>query len=894
MARGVPHCARMRLAFLVVVVACGASPVGHNTPPKWVEDTSVLAAAPSVKPPAFRLPGDVRPVRYDLDLTIIPSNAKGTGKVHIAARVVKATSVVWVHAQDLAIGAATIDGAPAKVVQHEDFLGLVAGKPLEPGEHALDIAFTTPIDKERSRGLYSVKEDGDDEYAYTFFEPVDARRAFPCFDEPEYKVPWKLTFHVKQGHHALANAAVIKETAEGDGMKRVELAESKPLPSYLVAYIVGPFELVDGGVAGRIKTPVRFAIPKGRAGELGWAKQVTPKVIAELENYFDMDYPYGKLDVAVVPRFWGTMEHPGLVAMGQPLTLIRPEQETRERKQRYANILAHELAHYWFGDLVTMKWWDDTWLNEALGEWLDMIITQATEPAWRFRDGRAPYAAWAMENDETLSTQTIRRPVTTQAQIESSFDAAITYAKGSAVLRMFESYVGEDKWRGFIRAYMRKYAGGTASAEDFLGMASTALGASVEAGLRSFLEQPGVPRVSVKCEGTKLTLSQTRALPAGTVDPKPKLWKFPVCMRFGEAARANQRCVFLEGAETTVDVDKCPAWTLPNADGIGYYRSVLDPATATQLLSPSPLAKLVKPTPSEKLMILADQRAALARDELTIDKLLALFPLVAADPDDKIANASFEPPIRADVLDDADAARAQRYGVKTYGKTARQLGWTRAKGDSDERHERRRNALAAVAAHDPVLAKQAEGLFDTWLAKRTGIADDLVSTVLALVVERGGAARFDQIVAETKKPRDRIELTRLLTALGATRDPVLAKRAFELVRSKDLDLRDSQPLLRGLLSTREVRMQTFELVEKHLDELLARMRDDEASWFLTALASSPCDSTLRARVAALVTPRAARVGGATAPVERGLEQSDQCIAAMTRQLPALKKFLSAY
>ncbi len=885
----------MRLVVLVVVVACSASPGGQGTPPKWVEDTTVLSAGPSVTPPPFRLPGDVRPVRYDLDLTIIPSKAKATGKVHVAARVVKRTDVVWLHAQELAIGTATIDGAPAKVIQHEDFLGLVATNPLEPGDHALDIAFTTPIDKERSRGLYSVKEAGDDEYAYTFFEPVDARRAFPCFDEPEYKVPWKLTFHVKQDHHALANAAVIKETDEGNGMKRVELAESKPLPSYLVAYIVGPFELVDGGVAGRIKTPVRFAIPKGRAGELGWAKQITPKVVAELENYFDMDYPYGKLDVAVVPRFWGTMEHPGLVAMGQPLTLIRPDQETRERKQRYANILAHELGHYWFGDLVTMMWWDDTWLNEALGEWMDMIITQATEPAWRYRDARAPYAAWAMESDETLSTQAIRRPVTTQAEIESSFDAATIYAKGSAVFRMFESYVGVEKWRGFIRDYMKRYAWGTANAEDFLGMARAALGANIEAGLRSFLEQPGVPRVSTTCEGNTLTISQTRALPEGTVDPKPKLWRFPVCMRFGDAGRVNQRCVFVETAATRVEVDRCPTWTLPNADGIGYYRSVLDPATATQLLTPtSALARLVKPTPSEKLMTLADQRAALARAELTIDKVLPMFPLVAADPDDKVANAWLEPPIRIDVLDDADVARAERFLVKTYGKVARQLGWLRAKGDSDERHERRRIALAAVAAKDPVLAKQAEVLFETWLAKRTGIADDLVPLVLALVVERGGAVRFDQVLAETKKPRDRIELTRLLTALGATRDPVLARRAFELVRSKDLDLRDSQPLLERLLATREVRMQTFGLVEQHIDELLGRMRNDEASWFLTALAGAPCDPALRARVTVLVTPRAAKVGGAKAPVERGLEQADQCIAAMTRQLPALKKFLAAY
>jgi len=885
----------MRSLLLVALVGYGAPAVTPSTP-SWVEDTSVLAPPPPLVPPAFRLPGDVRPTHYELDLGIVPAAPTARGKVHIAARVVRPTSVVWLHAEELGIASAAIDGAPVPTTQHGAFLGLVAPAPLIAGEHALDITFTTPIDKERSRGLYSVKEADGADYAYTFFEPTDARRAFPCFDEPEYKVPWKLIFHVARDHRALGNAPVIAETPEAGGTVRVELADSKPLPSYLVAYIVGPFELVDAGTAGRAATPLRFAIPKGRAGELGWARQITSKVVAELEAYFDMDYPYGKLDVAVVPRFWGTMEHPGLVAMGQPLTLIRGDQETRERKQRYANILAHELAHYWFGDLVTLKWWDDTWLNEALGEWMDMIITQAVEPAWRFRDGRAPYAAWAMENDETLSTQTIRRPVTTVAEIESSFDGAITYAKGSAVFRMFEAYTGAGTWRAFIRAYVARHAWGNASADDFLGLARQQLGAPVEAGLRSFLEQPGVPRISVTCDAGTLTISQVRALPAGTVDPQPKQWKVPVCVRYGDATRADHRCVFLDGPQATVGVGaSCPRWLLPNADGLGYYRSVVDPVVARQLLDPaSALARVARPTPSEKQMVLADQRAAVGRDELSIDRLLALLPVVAADPDDTVANAAFAVPIRFELLDDADHARAQRYLVRTFGGTARRLGWQRDKADSDERHERRKSALAAVAGRDPVLARQADQLVDRWLADRTGVADDLVPTVLALAVERGGRARFEQVLAAAAKPRDREELARLLTALGATSDPALARRAFELVRDKQLDLRDATPMLTRLLTNRATGAVTFGLIEAHLDELLARMRDDEASWLLTSLAGVACDAAYRARVTALVVPRAARVGAAKAPVERALEQATQCTANFTRQLPVLKRFLASY
>jgi aminopeptidase N len=491
--------AAMRLALLLaVVMACSSAerpaskPV--TAPPKPAAAAPV--AAPDPSPPAFRLPGDVKPVRYALELTIVPGEPKASGRVHITAEVVTPTRAVWLHATGLAVASAELDGVPARVVAGgEDFIAVVTERALAAGPHAVDVAFSAPIDPAKSRGIYSERE-GSDAYVYTFFEPIDARRAFPCFDEPSYKVPWRLTFHVKADQVALGNAPIERETPEPNGMKKVELAETKPLPSYLVAFVVGPFELVDGGTAGRAGTPIRFVIPKGRAGELRYAREVTPKVVAALEDYFAMAYPYGKLDVAVVPRFWGTMEHPGIVAMGQPLTLIRPDQETRSRKRGYASTLSHELSHYWFGDYVTMAWWDDTWLNEALGEWSDINITEAAEPTWRVRDARLGISQAAMRADEALTTRAIRKPVTTRDAIEGSFDNAITYDKGSSVFRMFEAFVGRDAWRKFINGYLHAHAWGNASAEDFLHDAAGELGAPVAAALRTFLDQPGVPRVA--------------------------------------------------------------------------------------------------------------------------------------------------------------------------------------------------------------------------------------------------------------------------------------------------------------------------------------------------------------------------------------------------------------
>lgn len=897
----------MRVAVLgcVALAACSSPsaprPPTAPAPPEPRPAEAADAPVPDPPPPAVRLPGDVRPARYALELTIVPDRERATGRVAIDAEVVRPARVVWLNATGLEIARAALGGTPARVIPGgEDFIGLTTGAELPAGPLAIEVAFTAPIDRTKSRGLYAERE-GADWYAYTFFEPIDARRVFPCFDEPAYKVPWQLTFHVRQDHAALANAPVVREAPEPDGMKRVELAPSRPLPSYLVAFVVGPFELVDGGTGGRIQTPIRFVIPRGRAGELRYARQVTPRVVAALEDYFDMAYPYGKLDVAVVPRFWGTMEHPGLVAMGQPLTLIRPDEETRSRRQAYTNILAHELAHYWFGDLVTMAWWDDTWLNESLGQWMDLIITDAVEPSFRHRDARVRIATGAMSADETLSTRSVRQPVTTKEQILASFDGEITYGKGASVMGMFEAALGPDAWRDTIRAYLRAHEWKHATTDDLLGAVRARHGAPAEAAMRSFLEQPGVPRIAATLEckpgaRPKLLLSQRRALPAGTTDPSPRRWKVPVCVRAG-GARAGRTCTTLEGETGELALDgACPAWLILNADATGYYRSVVDPAAARALLTPtSAIARAARPTPAEKMMLVADLAAMVERDELPLDQLLELVPLVAADPDEKFALWSFTAAgFRGDALDDALHAKAKRFYLRTYGPAARRLGWSRGKDDSDERHDLRRAIVPMIADQDPALARQGSALAERWLGDRKGLEPDLVSGALHTFASRGDRARFDRLLAASKAARDRAEQQRILSALGAFREPELARRALELVRGTELDLRDSLGVLYNVLFRRETRALGLEFVTANIDGLLARMTDDEASWFLGSLAGGFCTTAHRTLMEGLVVPRAARHSGAVAAVTRGLERSQQCIDHAARQLPALRRFLERY
>jgi aminopeptidase N len=896
----------MRLALLVALAACSSPERPRPVHPAPAH--APAATIPDPPPPALRLPGDVKPTQVALDFTIVPARPTATGRVHISAEVTRPARVVWLNASGLAIDRAALGGTAARVINGgDDFVGVTIDRALPIGALAIDLAFTTPIDREKSRGLYSEHE-GNDTYAYTFFEAIDARRAFPCFDEPSYKVPWQLTFHVRQDHVALANAAVVRETPEPDGMKKVELALSRPMPSYLVAFVVGPFELIDGGTAGRIHTPIRFVIPRGRAGELGYAREVTPKVVVALEDYFDMAYPYGKLDVAVVPRFWGTMEHPGLVAMGQPLTLIRPDQQTRGRKLGYANILAHELSHYWFGDLVTMAWWDDTWLNEALGEWSDMNITEAAEPTWRVRDERVGMSVGAMHADEALSTQAIRRPVTTREGIQASFDGAITYLKGASMFRMFESFVGRDAWRGFLHSYLAAHAWGNASADDFLTGVAASLGPANAAAMRTFLEQPGVPRITaqLRCEAgpPRLELSQTRSLLAGMTDPAPKLWSVPVCVRYGDARSSRKACYPLSTPAATFELETahagageprrgCPTWMILNADAVGYYRSTVDPAMARALLTPSSaIARAAKPTPAERMMLIEDLRAAVERDELGVDKLLELVPVIAADPDDKVARSALAAAaLPMTGLPDAMYLAARRWRYQAFRARARQLGWQRGAADTEERHELRQQLVPQVAVDDPALTAEANRRADQWLANRTGIADDLVDDVLAVAAHHGDVVRFDRYLAAAGAARDRTEHARLLATLGSFTDPRIATRALALVLGHELDLRDTIRLVSGVLAHRETRELALAFLTAHIAELLARMRDDEAAWFLSEVAGTFCDADHRRQIADLTVSRAETIDGAQARVARALEQADQCIALVERQRPALRRLL---
>ena len=564
-------------------------------PPRSAPSLGAAAALPADLPPPRadgRLPSDVRPTRYALDLTIDPAQPTFSGRARIAVTVAHPTRAIVMHGRGMTIdrarliaagrtlnAQATLRMAALSKGQPEELV-LTFDQPVPSGDAEIQIDYRAPF-ADGLRGVYRV-EAGGDSYAYTQFEPNDARRAFPGFDEPGNKTPFDLSLTVPAGATAFANTRESQHHQNSDGRTVTFAFEtSPPLPTYLVAFAVGPFDVLDGP---QTPTRVRLVSIKGKASLGATSVAAAAEHLALLGKYFDRAYPYSKLDVAAVPNFGaGAMENAGFVTFREELLLLDPARASMNARRAMASVMAHELAHQWFGDLVTMVWWNDLWLNEAFASWMSDKIVDEWRPKTRARVHAVASKAGVMAEDALSSVRRIRNPVRSTGEAEESFDA-ITYSKGRAVLSMTEAWVGEDAFRDGLRSYIKDHAWGNATSDDlFAALAQASGGRPVAAVMDSFTSQTGVPQVtaSVTCPqpgdehgAAVVHLSQHEYQ---TLDhqgaPSDKLWRIPVCLVYGAATpRApktpmEKQCTLLEAAQADVPLATtgCPAFVYPNA-----------------------------------------------------------------------------------------------------------------------------------------------------------------------------------------------------------------------------------------------------------------------------------------------------------------------------------------
>jgi len=463
--------------------------------------TAFLAGIASAAAPARadvgRLPTDIVPTFEAIRLDLDADKMDYSGAVRVELKVLKATKTIQFHAQEMKLGKIVLigKGGPRELTPQEGVDGLVtatAAAEIAPGPYTLDVSFSNEFDQ-RATSLYRLVTNG---HAYTFtqFEAVDARLAFPCWDEPAFKFPYQITVVVPKAHEAVSNTPIERQSVK-DGMKTVVFRRTKPLPSYLLAIATGPLEFVP--IPG-MSIPGRVVVPQGSAALAQVAVTMTPPLVAALEKYFGRRYPYEKLDLIAVPEFSpGAMENPGAITYGDRFLLFDPKTMSTSQRRTFAYFTAHEVAHMWFGDLVTMKWWDDLWLNESFADWIGIKIAGEVYPNLQVDADALEGVQQAMNMDAQLATRVIRQPIESMSNLLQSADP-LTYKKGNATLGMFERWVGPATFRKGVLAYLKEHEWGNATANDLWDALSKAAGRDLHGPMSTFLDQPGVPIVSAE------------------------------------------------------------------------------------------------------------------------------------------------------------------------------------------------------------------------------------------------------------------------------------------------------------------------------------------------------------------------------------------------------------
>ncbi len=880
---------------------------------------STALAAGAAEPqtvPTGRLPRDVLPTHVALDLTVDPREARLSGEVRIELRVTRPTRTLWLHGSDLNIVRATL-AAPGSAPQAvtatsadaSGVLRLDLARPVAAGRARLRIAFDAPFGQ--LQGAYRVKVAGED-HVLTQMEALGARHVFPAFDEPSFKQPWDVRLTIPEAMQGVANTRLLRTLPAAPGWKQLVFATTQPLPSYLIAFAVGPWDVVDAAPlppnALRARSvPLRGIAPRGQAPRMRYMLDRTAEIVAALEAYFGIAYPYDKLDLLAAPDFGnGAMENPGLIVYRDRLLYANENSDLPLRYAAYS-VHAHELAHQWFGDLVTMPWWDDVWLNESFATWMAAKVVGTLQPDRRPDLFQQDRAISAMEQDSLAATRRIREPVIASTDVASAFDR-ITYAKGAAVLSMFERYLGEQRFRDGIRAYLRRHARGNATSTDLVTAlaAQSSDPAALRSAIASFLDQPGVPllQVALDCTGgaaPQLRIDQSRFLPVGSQASAAGRWQVPVCVRWGDAqGGGGSQCELVGGRSDalTLKAASCPAWVMPNAAGAGYYRFTLGAMEAAALE-----ANFDRLDTREQRAYADSVGAAFAAGTIDVPRYLRAAERLAAA---RARETALAPVATIEWmllhLDPTPTQEAELRALvrRLYGPRLAALGSAPKAGEAETdallrmqltralvrfgRDPELRAGLGLQARRLLGLAGMSDGASADGRLYLDAVAPELRSLALVVAVQDGGADIFDALMAQLASSADADLRGDLLAALNATRDPARQARLRALVLTPDVLRRNEITLVLqpGSDGDRAARPATREWIAEHFDSVAVRLAPF-AMRLVRAYADGLCSEADADALPARFGSRAATLDGGPRALAQTLEQIRLCAALRERQ-----------
>ena len=842
---------------------------------------AVLLVSLPLPAATVRLGRDVVPTSESLTLKMDPRLDSYSGTAVIALSVKKSVPTFSVHGVDMSFDKITIDGVDATSAPGpEQTVVITPGKPLKAGSASMVIDFSKKYDR-TAVGLYKMERKGEP-YLFTQFEDIDARKAFPCWDEPGFKIPYQLTAVVPSQYEVIFNTPVEKES-QSEGWKTVVFKQTKPLPSYLVAMAVGAFEFTN--VPGT-SIPTRIVTTKGQSGLTGVSVEQTPKVLAALETYFNSKYPFEKLDLIAVPEYWfGAMENPGLITYAENILLVDPKAATPVQRRSNARVTTHELAHMWFGDLVTMAWWDDLWLNESFADWLGDKIADKVYPEYGIATNELQNVQNIMNVDASPLTKPIR--IKNSSPQEAFAAVGLAYNKGKAVIGMFERWIGPEDFRQGVIRHLKAHAWGNATAADFW----SALGKQTAAPMNTFIEQPGIPLITAELIApNQVKLSQQRYLRAG-IQAGAETWIVPVALRYSDGTKTAEKTVLLDATSKTFKLDAPKvAWIFPHADAVGYYRWQLPQAQFVTLASNAATSL----TPGERISLLGNLGALLDASIIHADAYLDILNRFSNETDPEVLGSMLTALNRVNgALSDSDRPLFAGYVRRTIAPILERIGYQPKPGEAVALTTLRPRLLGLVAnvGQDPKVLAFAREQAAKYMKDASSVDPTIATTVLAIAAYNGGdEAQFDEVRRRFETATVPADRNRYLAVLGAFRGEKLREKAFAYALSDKVRPPEIFSIAFSHSDTEEGRAYTFDWFVKNYDTLTKRIPPGFQSG-LPGIGGG-CNEDRLAKVKEFFSVKEHQVEGTERSLARTEEQVKECVAFREREADTIRTYLA--
>jgi aminopeptidase N/puromycin-sensitive aminopeptidase len=888
----------------------------------------LMGGAAGVRVEAQRLPGGVRPEHYSLKIRPDLVAATFSGSETIEVVLDAATNAITLNAAEIEFGSVSAYVLPAGGQRQEQLRGkqrtktntgvlrsaqddgvrggngqsetavvtldaakeqatFTFARALPAGRVVLAIEYRGILN-DKLRGFYLSKTKARS-YGVTQFEATDARRALPCFDEPALKATFNVTLVVDAGDTAISNTKLVSDTpGPGDGRHTLVFATTPKMSTYLVAWLVGDFACSEGKSDG---VPIRACSTPDKVKLTKFALDAAKWNLHYYDKYFGIKYPMAKLDLIAIPDFEaGAMENFGCITYRETEMLVDAKNGAVSAKKEVAETIAHEMSHQWFGDMVTMQWWDNLWLNEGFATWMESKAATTWHPEWEFDQDVATELDATLDEDAQATTRAIRARAETPAEIEEMFDD-IAYGKAGAVIGMVENWVGEEVFRKGVHEYLAAHLYGNATAEDFWSAQTRTSGLAVDTVMRSFVEQPGVPLVTLGAGagGGSLPVAQQRFLLAGggaAVAGRDEMWTVPVCFKGTSCRLMTPETRMMEGAGTA-------PFVYANAGDKGYYRTKYADGQLAAVVANAESGL----TPPERIGVLGDRWALMRGGEGSVGEFLDLALAVKTDTNAAVLDNALGKMELVDkmIATDEDRKRLDGLVLREFGPMYAGLG-APVKHEGWEKEELRGTLFGALGqAGDPAVLERANKVADELfsghkIAKDSGDLS-IADAAVALAAQKGDAAMYDKLMALGQNARDPDLKEEALHLLTRFQDPLLVIRTLRYAVSDEARNQDSWALIALLLTRRPTQDLAWQFVQQHWPEIEKKATESSEERIVEG-AGGFCSVERRDDVVSFFA--AHPVPSAERTLAKSIDSINDCIHLRAAQEPELRKWLDVH